>query len=456
MSGVFSKPPHLRKYPGKAVIVCMFFKKIGCFCAIGLVAIGLSSCKTEDEKPEITTLKVQLSTESLDIVLGESESISAEVIVGESAVSDAVLQWSSTDPAVAAIHDGTVTAVSTGTATVSVHAEYGGKEASDSITVTVSKPTVSIEPETPVILDLSKEDGGLIAFSLPLDATDIHNVMVGDTEYRVVPQGEQMLIQATFLEAGEYIMTVEQEKQFVSFPIYVATTVIHSAKELQKAAAMSEADKGYFVLANNIDCTELTEPICFTDKAVFETNLGQNRAGFLGGFNGMGYTISNLKVPENGLFGCLAGSGVIRNVAFTDMQAEEYALCIYSAGLISQVYVQGDFSRVLAASFGPANQLKNIVAESTRSDALLCQHIASVDTAGYSVSEVYGLIMVGSGAQISKYSRTKQFNSLINDDSLRVYSGATIESIPSVTAEYGFNSYWDISSGYPIFISSVQ
>ena len=438
------------------MIIGMFLKKIGCFCAIGLVVIGLTACGAEDKKPVITTVEVQLSAEALDMVSGESEHILAEVIVDGSAASDAVLQWSSTDPAVATIRDGTVTAVSAGMTTVSVHTEYGGKEASDSITVTVSKPTVPIEPETPVILDLSKEDDGLVAFSLPIDATDIHSVIVGDAEYRVVSQGDHMLIQATYLEAGEYIMTVEQEKQFVSFPIYVATTVIRSAKELQKATAMSGADKGYYVLAGNVDCSELSEPICFTDKAVFETNLGHNRAGFLGGFNGMGYTISNLKVPENGLFGCLAGSGVIRNVAFTNLQAKENALCIYSAGLISQVYVQGDFSRVLVASFGPANQLKNIVAESTRPDALLCQNIASVDTAGYSVSEVYGLIMVGSGAQISKYSRTKQFNGLISDDTLRVFSGATKESIPAVTAEDGFNSYWDISSGYPMFISSVQ
>ncbi len=435
----------------------MKIKKIGGIFAAGLLAVGLVACAKAPPEATVGSLELALDTQTLELSVGESYTASSTLTADGTALAEAGLEWSSSDPYVATVVDGVITAQKVGKTTIQATGQYGGKNASATVKVTVTKPVVTMEPETPVLLDLSKEDGGLVAFVLPIDAADVNSVMVGDTEYRIVPQGDQVLIQATYLKPGEYIMTVEQESQYVSFPICVASMMIRSAKDLQKATQMSGADKGYFVLANNIDCAELTEPICFTSVSVFETNLGQNRAGFLGGFNGMGYTISNLTVPENGLFGCIAASGVVRNVGFTNVKAQmDNVICLYSAGLISQVYIQGDFSRVLQHSFGPTNKLENIVAETIRSDAVLSGNIASVDTSGYSVSDVHALIMVGENSKISGYSRTPKFNYVTMDTILRAFASSSRESVPAVTAEDGFNSYWDISSGYPIFISSVQ
>lgn len=429
-------------------------RKIGEILAIAVVAIGLVACANAPPEPTVKKLQLEIESQKLELTVGESQIVVPVVVADGSALDDPALEWSSSDSVVATVNNGVITAQGSGDVTITAKCQYGGKEASIAIKVRVKKPTVMLEPKTPVLLDLSEQDGGLVAFTFPIDATGIDNVMMGDTEYRIVPQGDQVLMQAGFLTPGEYIMTVEQEDTLVSFPIYVASMVIRSAEDLQRATQMADADKGYFVLANNIDCTALTEPISFTDKGVFETGLGQNRAGFLGGFNGMGHTVSDLKVPENGLFGCIAASGVVRNVAFTNIRAKEYAICKDNAGLISQVYVQGDFSRVMFASYSPSNKLENIVAESTRFGAMICQHIASVDTAGYSVSDVHALIMVGEDAKISGYSRTSQFNHLTMDTILRVFAQSKKQSIPTVTPEDGFNGYWDIASGYPIFISS--
>ena len=310
-----------------------------------------------------------------------------------------------------------------------------------------------------VVVDMSTQSGGVVAFRLPIDPEDAQYICIGDTELRMFPQGDYVAVDASSLQPGEHIATIVQGNQKISFPVYVATAVISTAEELQHAAKMENADTGYFILANNIDCKEIKEPICFMEKSHFETSLGEDRQGFRGGFNGMGYTISNLRVPKNGLFGCIGASGVVRDVAFINISSsnpDASVLCRDNAGLISQVYVQGDFSRVLYASYSPSNRLENIVAESNRSGAMLCQHIASVDTDGYSVSEVSALIMVGKEAKVSGWSRIQKFSNITMDTLFPAYSRETRESVPAVTAEHGFNSYWDITSGYPIFISSNQ
>lgn len=433
----------------------VMLKKIGGVIAAGLLVVGMGACSQSPPGIQVDTLHIELDIQTLELAVGESFTVVPTVTADGTAVTDPELQWSSTDPQVVQVSGGVVRPVGVGTAVANVTCQYGGKEAEASLKITVTKPVKELLPETPVVLDLSREEGGVVAFQLPPDAANADSATIGGSEYRLIHQGEQTLIQTTFLQPGEYIMSVEQEKQTVSFPVYAASMVISSADDLQKAVRLADADTGYFVLDRDIDCGQLIETVCFTEKAVFETNLGQNRDGFRGGFNGMGYTISNLKVPENGLFGCIGASGVVRNLALTNVQAEKNVICKDNAGLISQVYVQGDFSRVLRASYCPTNKLENIVAESVRPDAMLCQHIATVDTDGYSVSDIHALIMVGENAQISGWSRTEQFSSLTADADLRVFSGSTRDSIPEVTAKDGFNGYWDITSGYPIFISSM-
>ena len=436
----------------------MRMKKIGGLLVAGLLCFGLAACA--ESVPEPTEpppeVKLQLSDVAVELTIGESHTTSSEVKVDGQLLEDAVLQWSSANEQIATVADGVITAQGAGTTTIQATCTYEGVEATDTIRVTVQKPTVALDLTAPVILDMSTSDSGLVSFALPEGVAKANEVLISGTEYRMISAGNQMMIDATHLAPGEYVMTVEQEKELISFPICVVTMVIRSAEDLKAATLREDAKTGYFVLGNNIDCSALTDPICFEERSWFETNLGNNRAGFLGGFNGMGYTIYNLKLAGNGLFGIIAASGVVRNVAFVNVQASEYVICKDSTGLISQVYVQGDFSHVLYGSYGPTNRLENIVAEATRADALVCQHVASVDTDGYNVVDLYGLIIVGRNAQVTGWSRTSEVSYLKMEAKFCAYSGMTKRSIPTVTEEDGFNSYWDISSGFPIFISAAQ
>lgn len=425
----------------------------------GSLLIGSAGCANALPAETPKVLQIELNARELELATGESYAVVSTVRADGTVVSGAEVAWSSSDPEVATVDNGTIRAMGEGRASVQALCQYGGKEASATVKLTVKKPAVALEAETPVIIDLSREYGGVVTLELPVDTANVDSVTIGENEYRVVKQDGQTLISTAFMMPGEYTMTVEQENQTIRFPVYIASMVIRDAEDLQKATKLASADTGYFVLGCNIDCADLNEPICFLEESYFETSLGQDRQGFRGGFNGMGYAISDLRVPANGLFGCIGASGVVRDLALVNISSPDpdaSVLCRDSVGLISQVYVQGDFCRVMFASYGPANKLENIVAESVRSGALLCQHIASVDTEGYSVSDVRALIIVGPEAMISGWSRNGTFSNLSADVALKAYAGASKESIPAVTEEDGFNGYWDITNGYPIFISSVQ
>ena len=78
---------------------------------------------------------------------------------------------------------------------------------------------------------------------------------------------------------------------------------------------------GTFVMIKDIDCTGLT----LKDSG----NYWENSRGFGGTFDGRGYTISNLSVSKNGLFGAVAYA-TIKDVNFTGvrLKADDQGACV--------------------------------------------------------------------------------------------------------------------------------
>ena len=78
---------------------------------------------------------------------------------------------------------------------------------------------------------------------------------------------------------------------------------------------------GTFVMIKDIDCTGLT----LKDSG----NYWENSRGFGGTFDGRGYTISNLSVSKNGLFGAVAYA-TIKDVKFTGvrLKADDQGACV--------------------------------------------------------------------------------------------------------------------------------
>lgn len=184
----------------------MKMKEIGGLLAAGLLVVGLAACAEALLEVTVEKLELELGTQVLELAIGESYTAGTTVTADGTSLMDASLEWSSSDSYVATVDDGVITAQKAGRTAISAIAQYGGKNATATIKVTVTKPEVMLEPETPVLLDLSMEGGGLVAFTFPIDAVDVNSVTIGNTEYRIVPKGVQMLILATYLQPGELIM----------------------------------------------------------------------------------------------------------------------------------------------------------------------------------------------------------------------------------------------------------
>ena len=134
---------------------------------------------TSDEKPtdEKTTtpvnppapaVKVSLDRTTLSLPVGEQDTLVANVVGAD----DPTLTWSSSNPAVASVENGTVTAIAEGTAEITVALSDG---TSATCTVTV---TASVVPASSVVLDTEHlslmigENATLTATVLPDTATD--------------------------------------------------------------------------------------------------------------------------------------------------------------------------------------------------------------------------------------------------------------------------------------------
>lgn len=93
--------------------------------------LSLTSCKGED--PDIRVSSVNLDCEALELCVGETAILKATV--SPSDATNRNLIWSSDDPEIASVTDGTVTAFAEGKTAISVVAEDGGKKAVCSLTV---------------------------------------------------------------------------------------------------------------------------------------------------------------------------------------------------------------------------------------------------------------------------------------------------------------------------------
>lgn len=132
------------------------------------------SCEKEPATPkDVNVVSVSLSPTSLAMVEGETKSIN--VSVSPENATNKNVTWSSSDPNVASVDKGTVTAIKAGSATISVKAADGGKTASCSVTV-----EAKYVPVAGITLDMTSaeiragEFAMLTAAIEPADATNVN------------------------------------------------------------------------------------------------------------------------------------------------------------------------------------------------------------------------------------------------------------------------------------------
>lgn len=128
-----------------------------------------ATCKVTVEKKIIAVESVELDKSELELTEGDSATLVATVKPDDA--TDKTVTWSSSDPAVATVEGGKITAVKEGTATITVKAG----EKSATCVVTVKKKVIAVES---VELDKAEveliegESATLVATVKPDDATD--------------------------------------------------------------------------------------------------------------------------------------------------------------------------------------------------------------------------------------------------------------------------------------------
>ncbi len=177
--------------------------------------IAVTSCKeTEEEILPVAVSSVSVDSDSLSLKVGEEHTLVA-TILPENADSKAVT-WSSDNTEVATVDAGVVTAVSAGTATITVTTTDGGKTTVCEITVSNENEvsSVSVEPES---LSLKVgEEYTLVATVLPEDADDPSVTWSSDnTEVATVDESTGVVTAVSAGVANITVTTIDGEKTAV-------------------------------------------------------------------------------------------------------------------------------------------------------------------------------------------------------------------------------------------------
>lgn len=128
-----------------------------------------ASCSVVVSERVIPVSSVELNKTSLDLVEGDIETLTATVKPNDA--TDKTISWSTSNPSVAKVDNGTVTAVKEGTATITATA--GEKSASCNVTVSAKKVDVAMVMLNTIELELIAGDQfTLVATVVPENATD--------------------------------------------------------------------------------------------------------------------------------------------------------------------------------------------------------------------------------------------------------------------------------------------
>ena len=162
-------------YAGKALVIVRSTKTGGGF-TLTATSSGLSSDSVtvntvarEEEEPEIPVEAITLNVNAVELEVGETYTLEAEVAPANA--SDKAVTWSTSDSEIVTVADGVVTAVAPGTATIT--ASIGDITAECVVTVAEPAPVVTgIQlSKTSLTLDVNETET-LIATVIPAEVAD--------------------------------------------------------------------------------------------------------------------------------------------------------------------------------------------------------------------------------------------------------------------------------------------
>ncbi|MFS0553607.1 Ig-like domain-containing protein [Brevibacillus sp. 179-C9.3 HS] len=284
---------------------------------------------------------VELDEEELSLRIGETETLRAKV--KPSNATNKRVKWESSDPDIARVdEEGKITAISAGTAIITVTTEDGNKTATCEVTVKdkatfkleASEASFWLKPKAKATFKLYKVDG-----KKRTEITkDNHVEYETENELVTIKQGR---ITAGKTE-GEDTITVIYLGEELEIPVTVSKKTIRSLIPSQKEAVLEEGDEVQLTLTaiysdkNEQEVTELAT-WSSSDEDVVEvtedgelTAQGEGRATITATYGGKKVTIRILVVEEKELESLRASSTSIRLRA--DKTGEVILYGVYNQG----------------------------------------------------------------------------------------------------------------------------
>lgn len=241
-----------------------------------------------------------ISNDNAEIKVGKTLTLTAVLTDG----STPPLTWSSSDETVATVNDGVVTALQAGTTVITVSA---GDELTNTCNITVTDDYVLIFPEMSEYIFVGEETDLGIVVQKNGEAGDIADVEITGSGFSV----DAGKITAT--GSGEITIDVsyfgERRSQTVS-----AYYAVDNASDL---AAINSNLSGWYMLTTDLDFQGgYVETI-----AHYSDGHSSSASGFLGVFDGNGYSVMNFTAVYRGnisanssLFGWIGKTGIVRNL----------------------------------------------------------------------------------------------------------------------------------------------
>lgn len=221
-------------------------------------ALMAVACNPEDPKVEV--MGVSLSKTSVDMVEGDTQSLSATIEPADA--TDKTLTWSSGDNDVATVEQsGKVTAVSPGTATISVKST-NGKSATCRVTVNAKFITVTDIFISDTELNLVEGDSGSLTASVsPSNATD------KSISWQSVPEAVATVDQSgnvTAVAPGYATITATSHNGFQAECKLTVT-----AKEVPvESISLSPVETVYFNIGDSFKINVTIAPANATDRSI--------------------------------------------------------------------------------------------------------------------------------------------------------------------------------------------
>ncbi len=380
---------------------------------------------------------VQLYTKEIDSYdYKKTQQITAEIYVSGIKENDATVTWSAKDDAIAGVSsDGTISAKSAGTTTITATYSRNGETYTATVNTDVVTSVATYEKRE---LVLSSQDS--FTFDIPFESGETFvGMKIGGNKVAASAQSNAITAVASALAPyyGEQEVRVETDRAIYVFPTLIITKALSTMDDLKSIVyTAGNTMGGYFILADDI---QAGNDVDFRLLTVW-SNVGN--AGFIGTFDGRGHGIYGLNIHQNGLFNCIGAAGVVKNLALVDVTGTGFAIATECRGTVDNVFVTSETKESLV-------QMSDDSAI-TNSFAILSAEGSNVVGTIYSatcvIKNVYGY--AGGMIRYTDYSQAAEPTIFASTDVARLRAELATKDLSGYDMEY-----WKVVGGTPVFAS---